>query len=178
MSPLSSSHTLFWNHSPMTTFSGRTYTFDVSIEIHDAVSFVPGELGTYLAEALFELDKLDLLFPGLKTPQPGERVLSVGLQQTGYQRRPAPAAEATPEIISAIGTTTQRELLSTLTDRAMAVTDFIRDLRLIKAKAEGMRDRLAATPVWTKAQSQEAKALLAALETVTEAHTTQLQPWL
>ena len=72
----------------MTELTGRTYNFEVSIELNDALSFVPGELGTYLAEALFELDRINLLFPGLQVPEPGERIFSVSIQQMGYARGP------------------------------------------------------------------------------------------
>ena len=45
----------------MTLLTGRTYEFEVSVELNDALSLVPGELGTYLTDALFDLDRLALL---------------------------------------------------------------------------------------------------------------------
>src|SRR5271166_1910683 len=130
----------------MTEFTGRTYSFDVTIEINDELAFVPGELGTYLAEGLFELDHVDLLFPGLKSPKPGERVLSVGFRQTAYARRPGTPEETKPSIINAVGSDEQRELLSSLDDAALRISDLLRDLRLIKAKAQGTLENLGANP--------------------------------
>jgi len=70
----------------MTQPTGRRYSFELDVKINDKLSFVPGELGTYLADALFELDHAGLLFEGLSTPKPGERLLSVAFRQTGYAR--------------------------------------------------------------------------------------------
>ncbi|MDE2392072.1 MAG: hypothetical protein KGL65_10745, partial [Rhodospirillales bacterium] len=82
--------------------TGRTYNFEVSVELTDALSFVPGELSTYLAEALFELDRADLLFPGLQRPGPGKRVLGVSIQQMGYARRPEAPQTIQPAATKAI----------------------------------------------------------------------------
>jgi len=162
----------------MTDLTGRTYSFDVTIELNDELAFVPGELGTYLTDGLFELDRADLLFPGLKNPKPGERVLSVGFHQTGYDRRPSTPVDAKPTIINTVGSDEQRALLSSLEDAALRVSDLLRDLRLIKAKAHGMLDNLGANAVWTKAQTKHAKALLAALESAFDSHATHIKPLL
>ena len=162
----------------MTEFNGRTYSFEVTIEINDALSFVPGELGSYLADGLFELDRADLLFPGLRTPKPGERVLSVSIQQTGYARHPGIPDETTPAIIHTVGTDEQRELLSSLEDAALRVSDLLRDLRLIKAKAHATLDRLGANAVWTKPQAKNAEDLLAALASILDSHATHIEPLL
>lgn len=158
--------------------TGRNYHFDVEIEITDELSFVPGELGTYFTEALFELDQADLLFPGLKSPKPGERVLGVSFHQTGYTRRPGPWLEAPRGCVAANGNDEQRALSSSLQDAALRLTDLAQDQRLIRAKANALLEGLGSQPAWTKAQMTRAAELLAAIESVIDAHTAHLGPLL
>jgi len=162
----------------MTARPGRQYNFNITLELTEALAFVPGELGTYLADGLFELDRADLLFPGLKTPKPGERVLSVSVQQTGYTRHAAAPEQATPVIINTVGTDEQRELFSALEDAALRISDLLRDLRLLKAKAQAMLDQLGTNTAWTKPQTRSAQALLEALQAVLESHATHVEPLL
>ena len=163
----------------MTDLTGRTYSFDVTIEINDELAFVPGELGTYLADALFELDHAGLLFEGLSTPKPGERLLSVAFRQTSYTR----GAGAHPVEEQASNDLPdrpedQRELVSSLEDAALRLGDLLRDTRLLKAKADATRDALRPTIVWTKTETKRAEQLLAAIESLLEAHATHTQPLL
>ncbi|MDE2239768.1 MAG: hypothetical protein KGJ73_07530 [Rhodospirillales bacterium] len=158
--------------------TGRTYNFEVSLELTDALSFVPGELGTYLAEALFELDRANLLFPGLQRPEPGKRILSVSIQQTGYAHRPGAAEAARPSAIHAVGTDEQRELLSSIEDTTFRISDLMRDLSLIKSKTQATLEQLGTNTVWTKPQTKTARTLLAAIESVIDSHAMHIEPLL
>ncbi|MDE2343398.1 MAG: hypothetical protein KGL63_08425, partial [Betaproteobacteria bacterium] len=140
--------------------TGRTYHFEVSFELTDALSFVPGELGTYLAEALFELDSANLLFPGLQRPEPGKRILGVSIQQTGYARRPEAPQMTQPLAAKAMNlsaTDEQRELLSSIDDATFRISDLMRDLSLIKAKAQATLEQLGTNTAWTKPQTKNTR---------------------
>ena len=162
----------------MTELTGRTYTFEVSIELNDALSFVPGELGTYLAEALFELDRINLLFPGLQVPEPGERIFGVSIQQMGYARRRAHADALAQPTKEAPANEEQRELLSSIEDATLRISDMMRDLRLIKAKAHAMLEQIRTSASWSKPQTQNAKRLLDALQATLESHAAHIEPML
>ena len=158
--------------------AGRRYSFEVTIDIGDELSFVPGELGTYLADGLYELDRTNLLFPGLKTPMFGERLLGVACHQTGYEHRPATSQDTKPDIIEAVGSEEQQALLSDLEGAVLRVSDMLRDLRLIKAKADATLENLGANLVWTKTETQRVEALVDALDAVTKVHVRYIAPLL
>ncbi|MBB5374497.1 hypothetical protein [Acidocella aromatica] len=163
----------------MTQPTGRRYSFELDVEINDKLGFVPGELGTYLADALFELDHAGLLFAGLSTPKPGERLLSVAFRQTGYARgADAHPVEAQASYDLPHRPEDQRELLASLEDAVLRLSDLLRDSRLLKAKADATRDALRPTIVWTKTETKRAEQLLTAITSLLEAHATHTQPLL
>ena len=162
----------------MSGLNGRVYHFDLLIEITDALAFSSGEFAAHLAEAIFELDHLNLLFPGLNVPEPGERVLAVSLQQTGYGRRASMPSAASLPAASPPASAEQQDLLSSLEDAGMRVGDMMRDLRLIKAKAEALVERLTANTAWTKPQTKIATDMVAAIEALLESHATHIAPQL
>lgn len=162
----------------MTLLTGRTYEFEVSVELNDALSLVPGELGTYLTDALFDLDRLALLFPGLKVPEPGERILSVSFKQIGYTRRSKSGAGIPQPAQTPIVDSEQRERLSSIEDATLRISDIIQDLRLVKAKAIAMHEQMSANTQWTRPQAHNAQRLLDALHTMLESHATHIEPLL
>ncbi len=158
--------------------AGRQYVFELTIEINQDLYFVAGELGTYLVDGLMELDRLNLLFPGLKTPGSRERLLGIACHQIGCATRPNPVPGSKPEITEHAGTEAQQALLADLETLTLQVSDVLRDLRLLRAKAEAAREILGAHLVWTRTDTQNAEALVAALGEMAELHSRHIEPLL
>lgn len=158
--------------------AGRQYVFELTVEINRDLYFVAGEVGNYLVEGLMELDRISLLFPGLKTPGPRERLLGIACHQIGYAARPTPVPDTKPEITEHAGTETQQALLGDLESLILQVNDVLRDLQLLKAKAEAMQDDLGANLVWTKTDSRNAEILVAALNEMAKVHSRHIEPLL
>jgi hypothetical protein len=62
------------------------YCFEMEMEINSALTFSAGELCALLTDGLFALDDMGTLFPGVKSPDVGERLTSIRMGATGYMR--------------------------------------------------------------------------------------------
>src|SRR5262249_26035546 len=76
------------------------YAFELEMEINSILTFSAGELGALVGDGLFAMDDLGILFPGVKSPDVGDRLTSIRIGAVGYGRGfAAPTGDAYRRLI-------------------------------------------------------------------------------
>ena len=148
------------------------YCFEMEMEINSALTFSAGELCALLTDGLFALDDMGTLFPGVKSPDVGERLTSISMGATGYMRGlAAPTEDAYRRLMFGPKPPRTGKANRVLRERLdNARTDLGEAMiygRVLMAKLIGMMDRCSYPQAITEADRTIAEELLAAVEAIT-----------
>jgi hypothetical protein len=168
--------------------ASRQYTFEVEMEITNALDLSPGELSAYLLDALFEMDFEGTLFPGLTLPGEGSRVLSGCVSPIGYRRgvdqgtygeaRRKSSGEAGPETDSTTRTPEEIALYKQLEPLWLPLLHLFKEQRLFQAKLFGLLDVFRSADPLTDEHRQTANQYLQACEALFSHHAKTVEPLL
>jgi hypothetical protein len=158
----------------------QRFVFELELEISRAFGLLAGELATLLADGLIEMDHQGILFPGVTTPEAGDRLLGVGIGAIGYGTRSRTGpVDVTPQQGEAAGgpvgklNRDQEERLDGAQFDLQAVQG---QLRMLMAKLRGMLDRSHHRTPLTAADQATAESLLAASAAVCAAVEEAVKP--
>jgi hypothetical protein len=139
--------------------------------ISSALTFSAGELCALVTDGLFALDELGILFPGVKSPDIGNRLTSISMGAVGYRRGlAAPTGDAYRRLIFGPKRRTSkanRELKERLEDASVSLGEAMIYGRVLMAKLIGLTDKCSYPQAITDADRTIAEALLAAAEAMT-----------
>jgi hypothetical protein len=168
--------------------ASRRYTFEVELEINNALALTPGELSTYLLDALFAMDCEGTLIPGLTQPEAGAVVLSGCVAPIGYRRgvdqgtygEARRTAAHEPSLGEQPVTRSPEDiaLLNQLEPLWLPLSVLFKEERLFQAKLFGMLDLLRSTDPLTDADRQQAEQLFNASQALFRHHAKTIKPML
>lgn len=158
------------------------------MEINNALALTPGELSTYLLDALFTMDCEGTLFPGLTQPEAGALVLSGCVAPIGYRRgvNQGVYGEAHRTVARGPGLGEQpvsrspedMALRQQLEPLWRPLSDLFKEERLFQAKLFGMLDLLRSADPLTDADRQQAEQLFKASQALFYHHAKAIKPLL
>jgi len=148
------------------------YCFEMEMEINSALTFSAGELCALLTDGLFALDDMGTLFPGVKSPDVGERLTSIRMGATGYMRGlAAPTEDAYRRLMFGPKPPrtgkANRVLRERLENAKSDLSEAMIYGRVLTAKLIGLIDRCSYPQAITEADRTIAEELLAAVEAIT-----------
>jgi len=152
------------------------YTFELSLEINRALLFSSGEVTNLVLDALFALDKQGLLFPGVTTPE--KRLLSAGMEATGYERSAAPAGGVSTRLMNASETRSKGKhaFKDGLWEAVSRLDTAVLHQRMLMAKLHGLADKYPSSAFVSEADQALAKGLIAATEAIAAAVEASAKP--
>lgn len=147
------------------------FAYELELEISSALTFSAGELGALALDGLFSLDGEGRLFPGITSPDAGNRLIGVQIGAIGYERRgtAAPIGDRYRRLVlKPRGRITKatRDLGDRLEQAVDTVSEGLIHQRMLIAKLSGLADKCRHRGAVTDADRTIAEALLTSAETL------------
>jgi hypothetical protein len=143
------------------------YVFEMTVGIHSALAFSPGEISTLFVDRLFALDEEGKLFPGVTAPE--DRLRLAGMEPIGYERsrqRGPGDAYTTALAILDHPSKSKRELGERLDTAIETIDAAILRQRMLNAKLGGLRAKCHHPAALAGGDRKTADALLSAAEAI------------
>jgi hypothetical protein len=142
------------------------------IGIDSAITLSSGEVGGFLVDGLFVLDREGVLFPGLVRPE--HRLLEVMIGAIGYHRfgRTVPIGDAYRRLITekeGRAARGKRSLKERLDDASAVIHAGLLTQQILMARLKGLSDRCLHPSAITDEDRQTAEALVTAADAIAAA---------
>lgn len=155
------------------------FLFEIEVGVSSALALSSGELAMLISDGLSALDDRGLLFPGVTTPDRGNRLLGVKIGAIGYQRfgRTGPADEAYRRLFMGRGRRrSHRSLGERLDSRIVELSAGLINQRMLIARLTGLSDKCRHPTALSDADRTIGEALLTASDTIIQTVEDQLKP--
>lgn len=123
----------------------HTFAFELEMEVSSALTFSAGELCALVTDCLFAADELGILFPGVKSPDVGNRLTMISMGAIGYKRGlAAPVDDAYRQLMSGPKrriSKANRELKERLEEASLELSEAMIYTRMLMAKLVGLADK-------------------------------------
>ena len=158
----------------------RRFAFELELEVSSVLGFSIGELGALALDGLFVLDGEGRLFPGVTTPDAGNRLAAGKIGAIGYTRHANTPSEDryTQLVLQRKGRPTKsiRNLDDRLTQAIEVVSEGVFHQHMLLAKLKGLADKCGYRGAITDADRTIAETFITAAETVSKVVETSVRP--